>query len=53
MVKRTRPEINNSVRELTRFATGAVPAHLKAMYRCMKYLVETPNRGKFLQPGAR
>jgi hypothetical protein len=37
----TRPDIMNSVRELSKFAGGALMAHMKAMYRCMAYCVAT------------
>jgi hypothetical protein len=37
----TRPDIMNYVRELSRFAGGALMAHMKAMYRCMAYCVAT------------
>jgi hypothetical protein len=50
MMKWTRPEILNSVRELSRFMSGATLAHMKAMYRVMKYCVGTPNRGLLLKP---
>jgi hypothetical protein len=35
MMKWTRPEILNAVRELSRFMAGATRAHMKAMYRVM------------------
>jgi hypothetical protein len=50
MMKWSRSEILNAVRELSRFMTGACPEHLKAMYRVMKYCVGTPNRGLLLKP---
>jgi hypothetical protein len=50
MMKWTRPEILNAVRELSRFMAHASLAHLKEMYRAMKYCVGTPNRGLFLKP---
>ena len=37
LVKWSRPEISNAVRELTRFMSGAGLVHQKAMYRTMKY----------------
>jgi hypothetical protein len=40
----TRPDIMNYVRELSRFAGGALMAHMKAMYRCMAYCVATAKR---------
>jgi hypothetical protein len=50
MMKWTRPEILNAVRELSRFMMHAGHAHLREMYRAMKYCVGTPNRGFLLKP---
>jgi hypothetical protein len=38
------------VRELSRFARGALMAHMKAMYRCMAYCVATSKRGIKIVP---
>jgi hypothetical protein len=46
----TRPDIMNSVRELSRFAGGALMAHMKAMYRCMAFCVATAKRGINIAP---
>jgi hypothetical protein len=48
----SRPEIANTVRELTCFVTGALPAHFKAMLRCMQYCVDKRERGLMLKPNA-
>jgi hypothetical protein len=50
MIRWTRPEILNSVRELYRAMSGASMSHLQAMKRVMKYCVSTPERGLFLKP---
>jgi len=50
MMRWSRPEILNSVRELSRFMMEASQAHVKAMYRAMVYCVTTPNQGLFLKP---
>lgn len=50
MMRWSRTDTLNSVRELSRFMQGAVLAHVKAMKRVMKYCVGTPNRGMFLKP---
>ena len=50
LMKWSRPDILNAVRELLRFMMAANPNHLKAMYRVMKYCVDTPERGWFLKP---
>jgi hypothetical protein len=46
----TRPEIMNAVHELSRYMTGALMAHWKAMYRVMAYCVATPLRGLCIAP---
>ena len=50
MMRWSRPEILNAVRELSRYMSGASHAHVKALYRTMKYCVGTPNRGLLLKP---
>jgi hypothetical protein len=46
MMRWSRPEIYNSVRELSRFMTsGTTTSHVKAMKRVMEYCVATENRG--------
>ena len=50
MMKWSRPEILNGTRELSRFMSGAAAGHVKAMFRAMKYLDSTPNRGLLLKP---
>ena len=51
LMKWSRPEIMNSVRDLSRFmANGASIAHVKAMETAMKYVVGTLDRGLLLKP---
>ena len=50
MMRWSRPDILNAVRELSRYMTGATPAHMKAMLRVMKYCVGSPERGWTLKP---
>ena len=50
MMRWSRPDILNSVRELSRHMKTAAPVHLKAMYRVLKYYVSTPHRGLMLKP---
>jgi len=51
LMKWSRPEIMNSVRDLSRFmTTGASLAHKKAMETAMRYVVGTPERGLLLKP---
>jgi hypothetical protein len=49
----TRPEIMNAVRELSRYTSGALQAHVKAMHRVMGYCIRTPNRGINIVPDDR
>jgi hypothetical protein len=50
MMRWSRPEIYNAVRELLRFVTtGASDAHMKAMKPSMEYCVETKDRGMLLK----
>jgi hypothetical protein len=46
----SRPDILNAVRETSRFMSGANEAQYKAVYRVMKYCADTPNRGLVLNP---
>ena len=50
MMRWSRPEVLNSVRELTKCVTKPVSKHLKALYRVMGYMVNTPNRGRLFKP---
>ncbi len=50
MMRWSRPEILNAVREESRYMSGASLAHVKAMHRTMKYCVGTPERGLLLKP---
>jgi hypothetical protein len=51
MMRWSRPEIYNYVRELSRFmTTGTTTSHVKAMKRVMEYCVATENRGIMLKP---
>jgi hypothetical protein len=50
MMRWSRPDILNSVRELSKHMKVASEAHWKAMHRVMQYCLATPNRGLLLQP---
>ena len=50
MMRWSRPEVQNAVRELTRQGSAPTKAHIKAMHRAMEYCVGTPNRGWLLRP---
>ena len=47
---KTRPDIANPVRELSRGMDKATPAAMKEMYRIMKYLVQTKDYGLKIAP---
>ena len=51
MMRRSRPEISNAVRDLSRFMmqkTG--PIHIATMKQAMKYCTDTPDQGLLLKP---
>ena len=50
MMRWSRPEISNAVRELSRFFSRAAPTHIKAMYRVMGYVVSTASKARILHP---
>jgi hypothetical protein len=50
LVKNSRPDISNSVRELSKVADGANEAHFKALLRTIKYVIDTEHLGLLLQP---
>lgn len=50
MMRWTRPDVLNAVRELSRFMMEATTDHLEAMKRVMRYCVGTAERGFTIQP---
>jgi hypothetical protein len=50
LIKHSRPEIANAVRELTKVLDRATPEHYKAMLRAMKYVLETRDYGLHMKP---
>ena len=44
LIKYSRPDISNSVRELSKVNDGATEAHWKSLMRVMKYVTSTENR---------
>jgi hypothetical protein len=50
LVKHSRPDISNSVRELSKVADGATEAHFKAFQRTVKYVIDTEHLGLLLHP---
>jgi hypothetical protein len=49
-VKHSRPDISNSVRELSKVVDGATEAHFKDLLRNVKYVIYTEHLGLLLQP---
>jgi hypothetical protein len=49
LVKYFRPDISNSVRELSKVADGATEGHFKAHLRTIKYVLGTEDHGLLLQ----
>jgi hypothetical protein len=50
LVKHSRPDIANAVRELTKVLDGATTAHWKALLRAIKYVFDTKMHALKLQP---
>jgi hypothetical protein len=50
LMKDSCPVISNAVRELSNVMDGATPAHLKSLYRTIKFVFDTKNRGLLLSP---
>ena len=44
LVKFSRPDISNAVRELSKVMDGATPAHMKNMLRTIKFIMDTRQR---------
>jgi hypothetical protein len=52
MMKWTRNDIQNRVRELSRFGSCARTGHMKKLFRVMDYVKHTKEFGNFIQPEA-
>mmetsp|Transcript_20158 Transcript_20158/g.42535 ORF Transcript_20158/g.42535 Transcript_20158/m.42535 type:complete len:178 (+) Transcript_20158:1903-2436(+) len=50
MMRWTRPDIYNAVRDCARHMQGTTEDHYQAMLRVMDYVIATPERGLFLAP---
>ena len=50
MMQWSRPDIYNSVRELSRHMAKPQEKHLKAMRTCMRYVLATRDRGLLIRP---
>jgi hypothetical protein len=50
LVKHSRPDINNAVRELSKVADGATEAHWDKLLRTIKFVLDTENYALLLNP---
>jgi hypothetical protein len=50
LVKHSRPEISNAIRELSKVGDGATPSHWKSLMRSIKYVLDTQNQGLKIYP---
>ena len=50
LIKHSRPDLANAVRELSKVMDGATTAHYKDMMRTIKYVVETKDKGLLMIP---
>ena len=50
LVKHSRPDIANAVRNLSKVMDGANEAHLKILLRCVKYVIDTRYRCLYIKP---
>jgi hypothetical protein len=53
VVRWSRPESWNAVRDLTRHMSKAVGRHITAMHRTMKYILASRDKGLFIKPDKR
>jgi hypothetical protein len=53
MMRWSRPDILNAVRELSKNMKAASEVHMKAMQRTMRYCLATPERGLLLKPNGK
>ena len=53
LVKHSRPDISNAVRELSKVADGATQDHWKALLRVIKYVLSTETHGLKIKPSVK
>ena len=51
LLKHSRPDLLNSVRELTKVIDGATSGHMKALIRVIKYVEKMKDYELVLDPG--
>jgi hypothetical protein len=52
LIKHSRPDLNNAVRELSKVMDGATEIHLKELHRVIKYVLDTRKRGVHIKPNS-
>jgi hypothetical protein len=50
LVKHSRPDISNAVRELSKVMDGATEEHVKLLHRVIKFVLDTRDRGVIVRP---
>jgi hypothetical protein len=50
LMRWSRPEIKKCIQAMTKYMGRASLKHVKAMYRAMQYLINTPERGRLFKP---
>jgi hypothetical protein len=50
LTKHSRPDISNAVRELSKVMDGATECHMKNMLRCIKFVIDTKEKGLLIAP---
>ena len=50
LLKPSRPDLSNSVRELSKVMDGANRSHMKMLKRVIKFVIDTQNRKLILKP---
>jgi hypothetical protein len=49
LMKHSRPDISNAIRELSKVMDGATKAHLKSLLRLVKFICDTKHRGLIMK----
>ncbi|KAG7359132.1 hypothetical protein IV203_015721 [Nitzschia inconspicua] len=50
LVKHSRPDLSNAVRELSKVMSGATNDHVKLLHQVIKFVLETKDRGILVKP---
>jgi hypothetical protein len=52
LVKLSRPDLSNAVRELSKVMDGATEVHMNMLHRLVRFVLETRDRGILVKPRA-